>query len=91
VRNQNIPSSYPYPDLREPKVSPADYDALCINWARRLTEGNLRALASDYMRGIRDESTEDAFEEYKRRERLGLLSDQKSEGQSLKTSKRRAR
>lgn len=69
------------------------YDALSDRWARGLSEANLRSLTSDYMRtaeGKRTDDMIDAYNEYKRREELGLLKEEKSQGMTLK-SPRRAR
>ena len=86
-----LPSNYPHVSPDRPEISPSEYDDLCHTWARQLTEGNLRSLTADYMRGVRDEVTEDAYEEFQRRKRLGLLSDQQITDQSLRKPKSRAR
>jgi len=38
-----------------------------MQWRKELTDTDVRALASDYLRGVEDECTEDAFKEYELR------------------------
>lgn len=90
MKSYVIPHAYPHRSAERPELTPIEYDLACSEWARGLSETNLRSLASDYMRGVRDESTEDAYEEYQRRERLGMLSEQKSISKSLSARKSRS-
>lgn len=91
MKQSEIPSGYPYPSPSRAKDQGPSYDRLCDDWASSLSEVNLRALASDYMRGIIDESTEDAYNEFRLREKLGLLAEQRAQDKSPKRSKSRAR
>lgn len=43
------------------------YDEQRLAWAHSLSEMDLRALASEYLMGKRDEGSIDAYQEYKRR------------------------
>ena len=52
-----------------------------LAWARALREVELRSLASDFLRGIKDECTEDAYNEYQRRLSAGEI---KNEDRPLK-------
>ena len=47
-----------------------------IIWARSLREVELRSLASDFLRGIKDECTEDAYNEYQRRLSAGEIQNE---------------
>lgn len=88
------PTTYPQVMADRSELSPHEYDHMCDVWARGLTEGNLRSLAADYIRTSEQNRTDDmidAYNEFRRREAAGLLSEQKSRGKSLKTSKGRAR
>lgn len=63
--------SYPYikphaPNRSNPETK-LDYDEQCRIWARGLTEYQLRALASDYLRGNHDDDCKHAYDEYLRR------------------------
>lgn len=51
------------------KVDPLDpyADAERIAWARSLSDQDVRALASDFLRGYTDQCNEDAYREYERR------------------------
>ena len=49
------------------RVDQENYDALRLKWRKGLPEVLVRSLAVDYLRGIVDESTTDAFEEYQAR------------------------
>jgi hypothetical protein len=76
------------------ELSPGEYDHMCDVWARSLTESNLRSLASDYLRTSEQNRTDDmidAYNEFKRREKAGQLSDSKTASQSQKSRKSRAR
>lgn len=52
-----------------------EYRLQCTEWARGLSESNLRSLASDYKLGNYTPDNRDAYYEFKRREEKGLLSD----------------
>lgn len=87
--------------MRRPKNRPApaaivaevdhssEYELARVEWARRLSETNLRSLTADYLQGRRDECTTDAYNEFERRKSLGLLGMNKSPGKSLKQPKSR--
>lgn len=88
------PSTYPQVMADRRELSPLEYDHMCDVWARGLSETNLRSLAADYMRTPVQNRTDDmidAYNEFRRREAAGQLSEQKSQEKSLKTRKRRAR
>jgi hypothetical protein len=58
----------------EPLVTPqtarmmqAQYQIDRKIWARSLNDNDVRAMAADYMRGLKDECSIDAYEEYQRR------------------------
>lgn len=46
---------------------PASYIELRMQWRYRLSDTEVRELASEYLRGMVDECTTDAFAEYERR------------------------
>ena len=74
------------PPLGKPAPRNITYDLACDEWARRLTEGSLRELASEYMRGSDDEAAADAYREFQRRDKAGLLSEP-DKGSSLRAPK----
>jgi hypothetical protein len=51
----------------DPQLGQHSYDDQRIIWRQSLAEDVLRSLASDYLRGMVDESTADAFREYEHR------------------------
>lgn len=57
----------PYAPMRTNPEAEPSYDEQCRIWARGLTEYQLRQLASDYLRGERDDDCRHAYEEYQRR------------------------
>jgi len=76
-RSENRPSPAPSRDT----APPMPYDTASDQWARRLTEANLRSLTSDYLMPPEQSRTDDmidAHTEFLRRESLGLLHDDKS-------------
>ena len=46
---------------------PPGYIELCIEWQRSLPDEIVRSLAAEYLRGMVDPCTLDAFHEYERR------------------------
>ena len=52
--------------LRQP-LTPRPYIDECLTWRRGLSEVVVRSLASDYLRGIIEPCTTDAFQEYEYR------------------------
>jgi hypothetical protein len=80
---------YPYPAPAAASVIGISYDALCDSWARRLSEGVLRELTVDYMRGLRTEEVIDAHEEFLRREAAGLLKQDEIAGSSPRSARSR--
>lgn len=54
-------------DLGLSLADPPGYLELCIEWRIGLSDEIVRSLASDYLRGMVDPCTQDAFNEYERR------------------------
>lgn len=50
----------------QPSEGPS-YEELCLEWRRSLPEAIVRSLAADYLRGIIEPCTTDAFAEYEYR------------------------
>lgn len=47
--------------------APLSYDDQVLAWRKNLTETDCRSLASDYLRGIKQPDTHDAYDEYQER------------------------
>ena len=88
------PSTYPQVMADRRELLPGEYDHMCDVWARGLSEINLRSLAADYMRTSEQNRTDDmidAYNEFRRREAAGQLSEQRFQDKSLRTRKGRTR